>query len=78
MVKIYKKDNLFGIIENNDIFVPCVYSDPLKAIEEWKYFEYDNYKAEKHRKYLNSNKSLEDIKRIEKELINSINLLYLY
>ena len=39
MIKLFKKNGLYGIQENGNDIVPFVYENKEGAIDEWKYFE---------------------------------------
>ena len=43
MLKLFKKNGLYGIEENGDDNVPFVYENKEDAIDEWKYFEIINF-----------------------------------
>lgn len=56
-VSIVEKEGKYGIIDNNTITVPRTYDIPRLAILEWKWFQVENLRAEKHRKFLDTNRS---------------------
>ncbi len=66
MLKLFKKNGLYGIEENGNENVPFVYEDKEGAIDEWKYFEIINISEN----FLPRKRSIEQIIDIEIELKN--------
>tara|TARA_R110001599_G_C12142620_1_gene650754 strand:+ start:884 stop:1120 length:237 start_codon:yes stop_codon:yes gene_type:complete len=71
-MKLFKKNGLWGVKDEQNEFVPPNYKDPKDAIYEWKWFEIDNLNNEPHRKYLPLNRTLDEINQIETDLLNCI------
>ena len=66
MLKLFKKNGLYGIEENGDDNVPFVYENKEDAIDEWKYFEIINMSEN----FLPNKKTINEIIDIEIELTN--------
>ncbi len=68
-IELIEVNSLYGIKEGDDIIVPVVYKNIESAVEEWEWFEIDNSKRDKHRKYLLINRTIEEIKLIKTKLL---------
>ena len=66
MIKLFKKNGLYGIQENGNDIVPIVYENKEGAIDEWKYFEIINISEN----FLPKKRSINQIIDIEIELRN--------
>ena len=66
MIKIFKKNGLYGIQENGNDIVPFVYENKEGAIDEWKYFEIINISEN----FLPKKRSINEIIDIEIQLRN--------
>ena len=66
MIKLFKKNGLYGIQENGNDIVPFVYENKEGAIDEWKYFEIINISEN----FLLKKRSINEIIDIEIELRN--------
>ena len=66
MIKLFKKNGLYGIQENGNDIVPFVYENKAGAIDEWKYFEIINISEN----FLPKKRSINEIIDIEIELRN--------
>ena len=66
MIKLFKKNGLYGIQENGNDIVPFVYENKEGAIDEWKYFEIINISEN----FLPKKRSINEIIDIEIELRN--------
>ena len=66
MIKVFKKNGLYGIQENGNDIVPFVYENKEGAIDEWKYFEIINISEN----FLLKKRSINEIIDIEIELRN--------
>ena len=66
MLKLFKKNGLYGIDENGNDNVPFVYKNKEYAIDEWKYFEIIN----RSENFLPKKRTINEIIDIEIELRN--------
>lgn len=66
MIKLFKKNGLYGIEEDGNDSVPFVYENKECAIDEWKYFEIINISE----KILPKKRSIDEIIDIEVSLRN--------
>ena len=66
MIKLFKKNGLYGIQENGNDIVPFVYENKEGAIDEWKYFEIINISEN----FLLKKRSINEIIDIEIQLRN--------
>ena len=66
MIKLFKKNGLYGIQENGNDIVTFVYENKEGAIDEWKYFEIINISEN----FLPKKRSINEIIDIEIELRN--------
>ena len=67
MLKLFKKNGLYGIEENGNDNVPFVYKNKEGAIDEWKYFEIIN----RSENFLQKKRTINEIIDIEIELRNN-------
>ena len=67
ILKLFKKNGLYGIEENGNDNVPFVYENKEDAIDEWKYFEIIN----RSENFLPKKRSINEIIDIEIELRNN-------
>tara|TARA_R110000803_G_C11727715_1_gene289195 strand:- start:264 stop:497 length:234 start_codon:yes stop_codon:yes gene_type:complete len=71
-MKLFKKGDKYGIMNGNgQAFVMPIYEEAKHAIMEWRYYEVANTKRLPYRKVLPWLRTMEDIDRIEEELIES-------
>ena len=70
---IFEENGLFGIKNNNGVFVPPVYEKTLEAISEWKYFEVENTK----KKFLPWMRTIEEIDFLEKKMMRIYKITFL-
>ena len=66
MLKLFKKNELYGIEENGNDNVPFVYENKEDAIAEWKYFEIINISEN----FLPKKRTIKEIIEIEIALKN--------
>ena len=66
MLKLFKKNELYGIEENGNDNVPFVYKNKEDAIDEWKYFEIIN----RSENFLQKKRTINEIIEIEIALKN--------
>lgn len=66
MIKLFKKNGLYGIEEDGNDIVPFVYENKEGAIDEWKYFEIINISEN----FLPKKRSIDEIIDIEISLRN--------
>ena len=66
MLKLFKKNELYGIEENGNDNVPFVYENKEDAIDEWKYFEIINISEN----FLPKKRTIKEIIEIEIALKN--------
>lgn len=66
MLKLFKKNGLYGIEENGNDNVPFVYENKEDAIDEWKYFEIINISEN----FLPKKRTIKEIIEIEIALKN--------
>ena len=64
MLKIYKREGLWGIEHNNNICIPFCYPDKTWAILEWEHWEILNSKKQ----FLNHKLTLNEIEEKLKQL----------
>jgi hypothetical protein len=64
MIKIFKKENLWGIEENGIICIPFCHIYKIDAIMEWEYWETLNNKKQ----FLNHKLTIEEIAKKVEEL----------
>ncbi len=66
MIKLFKKNGLYGIEEDGKDSVPFVYENKEDAIDEWKYLEIINISEN----FLPKKRSIDEIIDIEVSLRN--------
>jgi len=60
-LSIIKKNGKYGILEGENLVVPCTYETKEGAIKEWEYFETLNTNTPDHRRFLVETKTIEQI-----------------
>jgi hypothetical protein len=73
-LSIINKNGKYGILEGENLVVPCTHETKEDAIKEWEYFETLNTNAQDHRKFLVETKTIEQINEVVKELMSQSEL----
>jgi hypothetical protein len=60
-LSIINKNGKYGILEGENLVVPCTHETKEGAIKEWEYFETLNTNAQDHKKFLVETKTIEQI-----------------
>ena len=69
-LSIIKKNGKYGILEGENLVVPCTHETKEGAIKEWEYFEILNNRSPEHRRFLVETKTIEQIDEAVSNLMN--------
>jgi hypothetical protein len=67
MIELHVEKGLYGIKEEGILVVPCVWVEPMGAIDEWEYFELLNTDE---RQFLSHKRTHQEIEEIVNRLKN--------